>query len=57
MDALNMPETTDVPYKTVTEWAHMCGHDGHIVLLLGVAQILIKNRDKIPKGKTVRLLF
>jgi metal-dependent amidase/aminoacylase/carboxypeptidase family protein len=41
MDALNMPEITDVPYKTVTEWAHMCGHDGHTVMLLTAAQVII----------------
>lgn len=57
MDALNMPEMTDKPYKTVTEWAHMCGHDGHTTILLAAAEILIKNRDKIPQGKTVRLFF
>lgn len=57
MDALNMPETTDLPYKTTTEWAHMCGHDGHTTMVLAAAEILIKNREKIPKTQTVRLLF
>ena len=57
MDALNMPETTGKPYTSKTEWAHNCGHDGHTVMLLTAAEILIKNRDKIPQGKIVRLLF
>ena len=35
----------------------MCGHDGHVAMLLAGAEVLIKNRDKIPNGKVVRLLF
>ena len=34
---------------------HTCGHDAHMTILLSLAQILIKNREKI-KG-TVKLLF
>jgi len=58
MDALSMPENNkDIPYTSVTSWAHMCGHDGHTVILLAAAEVLIKNRDKIPSNKTVRLFF
>jgi hippurate hydrolase len=35
----------------------MCGHDGHTATLIAAAEVLIKNRDKIPRGKRVRLLF
>lgn len=58
MDALPIPENNpDLPYKTTTPYAHMCGHDGHMATLLAAAQVLQNRRDRIPKGKTVRLLF
>ncbi len=58
MDALPIPENNPtLPYKTQTDCAHMCGHDGHMATLLAAAQVMIKNRNKIPKGKRVRLLF
>ena len=35
MDALPIPENNpDLEYKTQTAFAHMCGHDGHMVTLL-----------------------
>ena len=58
MDALPMPEDNpELPYCSKTNAAHMCGHDGHTATLLATAQILAKNRNKIPKDKTIRLLF
>jgi metal-dependent amidase/aminoacylase/carboxypeptidase family protein len=58
MDALPMVEhTPNIPHKSKVKAAHMCGHDGHIATLLATAQIVFKNRDKIPKDKKVRLLF
>ena len=57
MDGLPIPENNDIPYKTKTQYAHMCGHDGHMTTLLSTAQVLVKNKHKLPKGKTVRLLF
>ncbi|TNV78086.1 hypothetical protein FGO68_gene5802 [Halteria grandinella] len=58
MDALPMPENNpDLPYKTLTGAAHMCGHDGHMATLLAATQVLMKHREKIPTGKKVRLLF
>ncbi len=51
MDALPIPENNPtLPYKTQTDSAHMCGHDGHMATLLAAAEVLIKNRNKIPKG-------
>ena len=50
-------ENIDLPYKSVTNCAHMCGHDGHTSILLGTAQLLHKNKDKIGKNQLVRLLF
>ena len=58
MDALPIPENNPtLSYKTQTEAAHMCGHDGHMATLLAATQVLVKHKNKIPKGRTVRLLF
>ena len=58
MDGLPIPENNpDLAYKTKTDHAHMCGHDGHMVTILSTAQILNNNRSKIPKNQFVRLLF
>ena len=58
LDGLRMPEDNpNLPYRTKTEHAHMCGHDGHMVTLLSAAKVLIQNRDKMPEGSGVRLLF
>ena len=57
MDALLMKEETGLPYSSKTNHAHMCGHDGHTTCLLSIAEYLMQKRDKIPKGKRIRLLF
>jgi hippurate hydrolase len=58
MDALPMEEKNhDLEYKSTTEWAHMCGHDGHMATIMATAKVIVSNRDKIPKNKFVRLLF
>ncbi len=34
-DGLKMPEANlDLPWRSKTEYAHMCGHDGHTATLL-----------------------
>ncbi|MBL4687625.1 MAG: amidohydrolase [Nannocystaceae bacterium] len=56
IDCLPMPETTDLPYRSVHEGcAHKCGHDGHTAVLLGVALLLARHRDSVPGN--VRLVF
>ena len=40
MDALPMKEMNSLPFQTVTEAAHNCGHDIHTAMLLAAAQIL-----------------
>jgi amidohydrolase len=46
MDALNIKETTGLPYaSTVSGKMHACGHDGHTAILLGAAYTLVQHRD------------
>lgn len=56
MDALPVTEQTGLPYasKTKATWlgqevgvAHVCGHDGHTAILMGVAEVLASLRDSI----------
>ncbi len=48
MDALPVEGTLDVPYKSKNPGVkHACGHDVHMAVALGVAQILSKRRDLI----------
>ena len=64
IDALPVTERNNLPFKsTVTSEflgekvgvMHACGHDTHVAILMGVAEILSKNTDKI-KG-TVKFIF
>ncbi|HEX7541232.1 MAG TPA: M20 family metallopeptidase [Anaerolineales bacterium] len=54
MDALPLQETNQVPYASKNPGVmHACGHDSHIAMALGVAELL--TREKFPG--TVRFLF
>ena len=64
MDALPVSEQVDVPFasKVRTRYneqevgvMHACGHDAHVAILLGVAEVLAGMRDEIPG--TVKFLF
>ena len=56
LDCLPMSETTDLPYRSVHDGrAHKCGHDGHTTILMGVAEVLARHRERVPGN--VRLLF
>ncbi|TDN86417.1 amidohydrolase [Salegentibacter sp. 24] len=64
IDALPVTERNNLPFKSEVRTAflgsetgvmHACGHDTHIAIMMGVAEILSKNKDKI-KG-TVKFLF
>jgi amidohydrolase len=64
MDALPVEERVDVPFasKVKTMWhgqmtgvMHACGHDAHVAILMGVAEILAEYRAQL--AGTVKLLF
>ncbi|NLO83380.1 MAG: amidohydrolase [Clostridiales bacterium] len=56
MDALPIQEETGVEYASLNNgFMHSCGHDGHMAVLLGLAEWLAKKRDFI-KGNVV-LIF
>jgi len=64
IDALPVTERNTLPFKsnvtdtflgTETGVMHACGHDTHIAILMGVAEVLSKNKNLI-KG-TVKFIF
>ncbi len=64
MDALPVTEQVDLPFasKQRTQWngeevgvMHACGHDCHVAILMGVAEIFAKLRAQVPG--TVKFIF
>jgi len=64
MDALPVKEQVDLPFasKARATWAgkevdvmHACGHDGHVAILMGVAEVLAGMKEQLPG--TVKLMF
>ncbi len=56
MDALPVTSTLSVPYKSENKGVHhACGHDGHMAIALGAAEVLAARRAEIPG--TVKFLF
>ena len=48
MDALPMPEDTDLPFKSQIDGAmHACGHDTHTAMLASAAKLLSAKRDRL----------
>ena len=56
MDALPVTERTDVPFKSTATAnyrgetvgvMHACGHDSHVAVLMGVAEILVKMKQDL----------
>ncbi len=64
MDALPVTEKSDLPFRSSATGEfrgrnvgvmHACGHDAHTAILMGVAEVLVRFRDRLP-GK-VLLVF
>ena len=48
MDALPILEKTELPFKSQNDGImHACGHDGHMAIMLTVAKILSRYREKL----------
>ncbi|HXW50726.1 MAG TPA: amidohydrolase [Candidatus Acidoferrales bacterium] len=48
MDALPLEEAPGLPFaSTVRGKMHACGHDGHVAILLGAAQMIMQRRDAL----------
>lgn len=55
MDALPITESNNLPYQSVNDGVmHACGHDSHMSILMGTAEILSKNNDF---NGTVKFVF
>jgi amidohydrolase len=64
IDALPVTERNDLSFKSkvVTEFLgettgvmHACGHDTHTAILMGVAEVLAKNKDQVTG--TIKFIF
>jgi amidohydrolase len=64
MDALPVTELVDLPFKSKVRATyhgqevgvmHACGHDNHVAILMGAAEVLTRMKDRIPG--TVKFFF
>jgi metal-dependent amidase/aminoacylase/carboxypeptidase family protein len=56
MDAFPSENTLDVPYNSVVPGVkHVCGHDVHTTIGLGIAEVLSEQREKI--AGTIKFIF
>ena len=56
MDALPIQEETGLPFASANDGKmHACGHDGHVAILLGAAQIIAQRQDEL--SGTIVLCF
>ncbi|WP_225850051.1 M20 family metallopeptidase [Streptomyces sp. HPF1205] len=58
LDALPVPDTKDVPYRSSVEGrAHACGHDAHTTIVLGTGIVLARLAKEGRLKRPVRLVF
>ena len=64
MDGLPVTELVDLPFKSTvrTQWQgqevgvmHACGHDNHVAILMGAAEVLAGMKAQLPG--TVKFIF
>ena len=58
MDALPLQEHNDFPHRSRHDGRmHACGHDGHVAMLLGAAEMLVAARDRGDFDGVVHFIF
>jgi amidohydrolase len=58
LDALPLPDTKDVPYRSVVDGVcHACGHDVHTAAVLGAGLVLAEQAARGDLPGRVRLVF
>jgi amidohydrolase len=64
MDALPVTELVDLPFKSKVRTMyngqevgvmHACGHDNHVAIMMGTAEVLAGMKERIPG--TVKFIF
>lgn len=55
MDALNIKEEADMPFRSSNDNMHACGHDAHTAMLLGAAKIIKYHEQEL--GGIVKFMF
>lgn len=55
LDALNLAEDTGLPFAATNGWMHACGHDAHMAMSLGAAELIMARRDQLAGA--VKLIF
>jgi amidohydrolase len=56
IDALPIPERNELPFRSATEGVmHACGHDAHVAIALGLAEVLAARKDTF--AGSVRFIF
>jgi len=64
MDGLPVTEQVDLPFKSTVRTTyngqdvgvmHACGHDNHVAILMGAAEVLVGMKDRLPG--TVKFVF
>lgn len=46
-DALNINEVNNISYKSTNNYMHACGHDGHMSIILGLAKMIMDEKEKL----------
>lgn len=58
MDALGIIEKTNKEYSSIRKGiSHSCGHDGHVTILCGFLEYILKNLKDINMKYSIRLIF
>lgn len=54
---IDLDDGDDDPSVVIPPCAHMCGHDGHMVMVLGLATLVVRHAHLLPRDTFVRFVF